>query len=74
MRRIAEDSGAITEASIIKSQISPQSSFSTSAHAFQLFATNYNGIVSQKNYMFNQNDFFNGDILIGFNITRNYNF
>ena len=29
--------------------------FATSAHAFQLFATNYNGIVSQKNYMFNQN-------------------
>ena len=48
--------------------------FSTSAHAFQLFATNYNGIVSQKNYMFNQNDFLNGDILIGFNITRIYNF
>lgn len=48
--------------------------FSTSAHAFQLFATNYNGLVSQKNYMFNQNDFFNGDILIGFNITRIYNF
>jgi len=48
--------------------------FSTSAHAFQLFATNYNGIVSQKNYMFNNNDFFNGDILIGFNITRIYNF
>ena len=48
--------------------------FSTSAHAFQLFASNYNGIVSQKNYMFNQNDFFNGDILIGFNITRIYNF
>ena len=48
--------------------------FATSAHAFQLFATNYNGLVSQKNYMFNNNDFFNGDILIGFNITRIYNF
>jgi len=48
--------------------------FSTSAHAFQLFATNYNGIVQQKNIMFNQNDFFKGDILIGFNITRIYNF
>jgi len=48
--------------------------FSTSAHAFQLFATNYNGLVSQKNNMFNQNDIFNGDILIGFNITRIYNF
>jgi len=48
--------------------------FATSAHAFQLFATNYNGLVSQKNIMFNGNDFLNGDILIGFNITRIYNF
>lgn len=48
--------------------------FNTSAHAFQLFASNYWGIVPQNNYMYNQNDFFNGDILIGFNITRIYNF
>jgi hypothetical protein len=48
--------------------------FSTSAHTFQLIVSNYNGIVPQKNYMFNQHDFFDGDILIGFNITRNYNF
>jgi hypothetical protein len=48
--------------------------FATSGHAFQLFITNYNGIVPQKNYMFNQHDFFNGDFLIGFNITRKYNF
>jgi len=59
--------------------------FSTSAHAFQLFITNYQGIVPQKNYMFNQNDGFGegewnpfgsggGQFLIGFNITRIYNF
>lgn len=48
--------------------------FATSAHAFQIFVTNLNGIVSQQNYMKTTNDFFNGDILIGFNITRNYNF
>jgi len=48
--------------------------FSTSAHAFQIFVTNYNGLVAQKNIMFNQNDFFNGDFMIGFNITRNYSF
>lgn len=48
--------------------------FNTSAHAFQIFATNYWGIVPQQNYMYNQNDFFSGDILIGFNITRLYNF
>lgn len=48
--------------------------FATSAHAFQIFITNLDGIVSQQNYMHNTNDFFNGDILIGFNITRLYNF
>ena len=62
--------------------------FGTSAHTFQIFMTNYNGIVPQKNYMFNQNNGFGndgsgefkpfgkggGDFLIGFNITRNYNF
>jgi hypothetical protein len=49
--------------------------FSTSAHAFQLFLTNYNGIVQQQNYMRNTNDFFsNHGALIGFNITRRYNF
>ncbi|MFZ3275247.1 MAG: DUF5777 family beta-barrel protein [Lutibacter sp.] len=57
-----------------KPGISIGTEFSTSAHAFQIFLTNYTGIVSQKNHMFNQNDFFNGDFLIGFNITRNYNF
>lgn len=48
--------------------------FNTSAHAFQIIATNNWGIVPQENYMYNQNDFFSGDILIGFNITRIYNF
>lgn len=48
--------------------------FATSAHAFQLFISNYSGIVPQQNYMWNQNDFFGGDILLGFNITRVYNF
>ena len=48
--------------------------FSTSGHVFQLFVTNYNGLSPQKNIMFNTNDFLNGDSMIGFNITRNYNF
>jgi hypothetical protein len=54
--------------------ISIGAEFATSAHAFQIFLTNYSGIVPQQNYMKNQNDFFNGEFLIGFNITRNYNF
>mgnify|MGYP006921595087 CR=1 FL=1 len=48
--------------------------FATSAHEFQLMITNNNGLVPQKNYMYNQYDFFKGDFLIGFNITRKYNF
>ncbi len=48
--------------------------FRTSAHAFQIFLSSYQGIVPQKNVMFNQNNFFDGDILIGFTITRLYNF
>jgi hypothetical protein len=59
--------------------ISIGTEFSTSAHAFQIFLTNYSGIVPQQNYMKNHNEFFKkdlfkGDFLIGFNITRLYNF
>ncbi len=54
--------------------ISIGTEFSTSAHAFQIFLTNYAGIVPQQNYMKNQNDFFKSDFMIGFNITRVYNF
>jgi len=60
--------------------------FGTSAHTFQLFATNYWGILPQDNYMFNKKatglegtfgfgkEKKSGQYLIGFNITRNYNF
>jgi len=44
--------------------------FSTGSHAFQIFVTNYKGIVPQENFMYNQNKFFDGDFMIGFNITR----
>lgn len=46
----------------------------TSAHAFQVFAGNYYGIVPQSNNMFNQNDYTKGQFLIGFNITRLWNY
>jgi len=60
--------------------------FGTSAHTFQLFATNYWGILPQDNYMFNKKatglegtfgfgkQKKSGQYLIGFNITRNYYF
>jgi hypothetical protein len=57
-----------------KPGISLGAEFATSGHTFQIFVTNYDGIVQQKNSMMNQNDFFDGDILLGFNITRRYNF
>ncbi|GLU44889.1 DUF5777 family beta-barrel protein [Allomuricauda sp. NBRC 101325] len=48
--------------------------FATAGHAFQIFIGNYSGIVPQQDSMYNQNDFFKGDILLGFNITRAYRF
>lgn len=48
--------------------------FVTGSHAFQIFATNYRSIVQQHNIVTNSNDFFSGDIAIGFNITRLWNF
>lgn len=58
--------------------ISLGAEFGTSSHVFQIFATNLWGIVPQENYIFNnKNNGINGEsgqYLIGFNITRNYNF
>lgn len=46
----------------------------TSSHAFQVFAGNYYGIVPQSNNVFNQNDYTEGQFVIGFNMTRLWNF
>lgn len=46
----------------------------TSSHAFQVFAGSFQRIVPQYNMMNNANDFGDGNILIGFNITRLWNF
>ena len=46
----------------------------TSSHAFQVFFGNYYGIVPQSNNVFNKNDFQDGQFVIGFNITRLWNF
>ena len=47
---------------------------STSSHAFQVFVTTYNAIINQHNMLYNTNDFTEKDLLIGFNITRLWNF
>jgi len=41
----------------------------TATHTFQIFASNYNQIINQRNLVFNANDFKKGEYLIGFNIT-----
>jgi hypothetical protein len=46
--------------------------FSTVGHTFQIFVTNYRGIINQQSNMFNQNEFFEGDFVIGFNISRTW--
>ncbi len=46
--------------------------YSSVGHAFQLFVTNYKGIVNQQNFMYTRNDFFAGDFQIGFNITKSW--
>ena len=46
----------------------------TSGHAFQVFFGNYSNILPQRNAYFNQNDYTKGQYLIGFNISRLWNF
>ena len=46
----------------------------TSSHTFQVFLGNYFSIIPQNNAFFNQNDYTKGEFLIGFNITRVWNF
>lgn len=43
--------------------------FGTSTHGFQVFASNYSGLNPMINVSRNQNNFFEGEILLGFNIT-----
>ncbi len=46
----------------------------TSSHTFQVFGGNYYNIIPQLNNMYNQNNYKEGQFLIGFNITRLWNF
>lgn len=41
----------------------------TATHTFQIFATNYSQIISQRNLLYNTNDFAKGKYMVGFNIT-----
>jgi hypothetical protein len=54
---------------LIKPGLSVGFEVGTSTHAFRVFVTNYNQIISQRNLVYNTNDFFKGDVLFGFNIS-----
>lgn len=58
----------------VKPNLSLGVEFATSGHAFQIFITTYNKISPQGNLMYSTNDFTKQDVLIGFNITRNWGF
>jgi hypothetical protein len=47
---------------------------STSTHVFQVFIASAAGIINQENLMYNRNEFGEEGILLGFNITRLWNF
>jgi len=47
---------------------------STSSHAFQVFVSTAQGILPQQNMVYNENKFDASGLLIGFNITRLWNF
>jgi hypothetical protein len=46
----------------------------TSSHCFQIFAGNCQYILPQNNGLYNQNDYTKGQFLIGFNMTKLWNF
>ena len=48
--------------------------FKSSGHDFEVFAGNYGAVLPQNNNLFDQNDFTQGQFLIGFNISRLWNF
>jgi len=48
--------------------------FKTSGHDFEIFFGNYGSLEPQYNNFFNQNDYAKGQFLLGFNISRLWNF
>lgn len=47
---------------------------STGSHVFQIFVGTYESIINQYNVLYNANDFTKKDVMIGFNITRLWNY
>jgi hypothetical protein len=73
---IANYDRPLTEHEVVDPQ--PNISFgvelTSSSHQFQFFLGNFYNITPQRNNVFNTNKFNEGDVLIGFNVTRLWNF
>lgn len=57
-----------------KPNISVGVEISTSTHAFQIYLASAQGILQQEDIMWNNHDFFKSGFMIGFNLTRLWNF
>jgi len=57
-----------------KPNISVGVEISTSTHAFQIYLASAQGILPQEDVMWNNHDFFKKGFMIGFNLTRLWNF
>lgn len=58
----------------VKPNITVGMEIATSTHAFHLYLGSAQNILPQENFMLNRNDFFDGGILLGLNITRLWSF
>lgn len=65
---------AIDEASRPKPNLSIGYEVSTGSHQFQIFVCTADAIINQEYLVFNQNDFTKKEVLLGFNITRQWSF
>jgi len=62
----------VSEESEAKPNLSLGVEIGTATHAFQIFLATYDQIVPQRNLVYNTNDFTEGDLLLGFNITARF--
>ena len=59
---------------IVKPNLSIGLEASTGSHVFQVFVGTYESIINQYNILYNSNDFTKKDVVIGFNVTRLWNY
>lgn len=75
IQSLSEHSEAVNEETgVAKANICLGWEISTSTHAFHLYIGSAQHILPQENMVYNKNDFFDGNILIGLNITRLWSF